>query len=197
MRRFFILMGSCVFLLTGCNRSSQKYDKAYFDFDSLISVQVADLIKSEVTINKRSVINGKNDNSSFVPDSLKLAHELDVFRQLDLINKPLFRNAYEIKDGEKDNKSNLLIRSYTAKSPSPVAYVKFYYTSSPRELKKIESVFHDKNSLYDTRRNLILEFDDSSGSILLSRYQLSGAQKMILSDAVNFSVDVSFSSGID
>lgn len=195
MIRIFCLISSCAFLLSACNRANQKYDKVYFDFDSLINVQVAELLKAQSTISKTSVINAKEDDSSFVPDSLKLANELDVFRQLDLINKPLYRNAYEIKDGEKDTKSNLLIRSYTAKTPSPVPFVKFYYQSSPREVKKIESVFHEENTLYNTRRNLLLEFDDSSGSLLLTGYQLSGTQKMILNDTVNFSVNVSFSSG--
>jgi hypothetical protein len=49
--------------------------------------------------------------------------------------------------------------------------------------------------LYDTRRNLLLEFEDSSGSLLLKGYQLSGTQKMILNDTVSFSVHVSFSPG--
>jgi hypothetical protein len=195
MSRIFFLICSCAFILSACNRANQKYDKAYFDFDSLINVQVAALLKAQATISKKSMINGKEDDSSFVLDSLKLANELDAFRQLDVINKPLYRNIYQIEDGQKDYKSNLLIRSYTAKSPSPVHFVKFYYRSSPRELKKIESVFHEENSLYDTRRNLLLEFDDSTGSLLLSGYQLSGTQKMILNDTVNFSVNVSFSSG--
>ena len=195
MNRVFFLICSCAFFISACNRSNQQYDKAYFDFDSLINVQVAGLLKVQSTITKRSMINGKEDDSSFVLDSLKLANELDVFRQLDLINRPLYRNTYQIEDGVKDTKSNLFIRSYTAKSPSPVPFVKFYYRSSPRELKKIESVFYEENSLYDTRRNLLLEFDDSTGSLLLSGYQLSGTQKMILNDTVNFSVNVSFSSG--
>ncbi len=190
----FLLICSCAFIFFSCNRANQKYDKAYFDFDSLINVQVAGLLKAQSIINKKSRINEKEDDSSFTPDSLNLANELDVFRQLDLINKPLFRNAYEIKDGEKDSKSNLLIRSYTAKAPSPVPFVKFYYRSSPHEIKKIESVFQEENTLYRTRRNLLLEFDDSSGPLLLKRYQLSGIQKMILNDTVNFSVSVSFSS---
>ncbi len=195
MSRIFLLICSFAFILSACNRANQKYDKAYFDFDSLINMQVAELVKIQSTIRKKSIINGKEDDSSFVPDSLKLANELDVFRQVDIINKPLYRNAYEIKDGEKDTKSNLLIRSYTAKVPSPVPFVRFYYQPSSREIKKIESVFHEENTLYDTRRNLLLEFDDSSGSLLLKAYQLSGTQKMILNDTVNFSVNVSFSSG--
>lgn len=195
MSRIFLLICSFAFILSACNRANQKYDKAYFDFDSLINMQVAELVKIQSTIRKKSIINGKEDDSSFVPDSLKLANELDVFRQVDIINKPLYRNAYEIKDGEKDTKSNLLIRSYTAKVPSPVPFVRFYYQPSSHEIKKIESVFHEENTLYDTRRNLLLEFDDSSGSLLLKAYQLSGTQKMILNDTVNFSVNVSFSSG--
>lgn len=195
MRSVFFLTFSCTLLLSGCNRANQKYDKVYFDFDSLINAQVANLLKAQSTISKKSVINGKEDDSSFIPDSLKLANELDVFRQLDLINKPLFRNAYEITDGNKDTKSNLLIRTYTATSPSPVSFVKFYYRSSPRELKKIESVYHEENTLYDTKRNLTMEFDDISGTLLLSGYQLCGTQKMILNDTVKFSVTVAFSSG--
>jgi hypothetical protein len=195
MSRIFFLLCSFTFLLSACNRTSQEYDKVYFDFDSLINVQAAELLKAQSTISKKSIINGKQDDSSFIPDSLNLANELDVFRQLDLINKPLYRNSYEIRDGEKDTRSNLLIRTYTAKSPSPVSFVKFYYRSSPRDLKKIESVFHEENTLYDTKRNLLLEFDDISGTPLLSGYELSGTQKMILNDTVNFSVRVSFSSG--
>jgi hypothetical protein len=195
MNRVFLVICFCAFIFSACDRTNQKYDKAYFDFDSLINMQVAELVKIQSTIRKKSIINEKEDNSSFVPDSLKLANELDVFRQVDIINKPLYRNAYEIKDGEKDTKSNLLIRSYTAKVPSPVPFVRFYYQSSSRDIKKIESVFHEENTLYDTRRNLLLEFDDSSGSLLLKGYQLSGTQKMILNDTVNFSVSVSFSSG--
>jgi len=193
MGRIVFLIFSLVFFLSACNRSNLKYDKPYFDFDSLINVQVAELLKAQSTIGKKSIVNGKQDDSSFVPDSLSLANELDVFRQLDLINKPLYRNTYEIKDGEKDTRSNLLIRTYTAKSPSPVPYVKFYYRPSSLDLKKIESVYHEENTLYATRRNLLLEFDDISGTPVLSGYQLSGTQKMILNDTVNFSVNVSFS----
>ena len=194
MTRIVLVICFCVFLFS-CNRANQKYDKAYFDFDSLIEAQVTALLKAQTTISKKSLITGKEDSSTFVPDSLALANELDVFRQLDLINKPLYRSGYEISDGEKDTKSNLLIRSYTSKTPSPVPYVKFYYQSSSNELKKIESVFREENALYDTKRNLLLEFDNNTGVLLLSGYSLSGTQKMILNDTVNFAVTVSFSAG--
>jgi hypothetical protein len=195
MRVFFFLLAGCALSVIACNKENQLYDKAYFDFDSLISVQENVLMKSGITISKIAAINGKRDSSFFVPDSLKLAHELDVFRQLDIINKPLYRNSYDVKDGVKDTRSNLLIRSYTTQSPSPVPYVKFYYQGSPRDIKKIETLFNEENALYNTSRRLILLFDDSSGSPRLSGYQLIGSQKMILSDSVSFSVNASFSPG--
>ena len=195
MGRVFILICPCLFLLFSCNRTNQQYDKPYFDFDSLVEAQVAELAKAHPTINKKSVINGKADDSSFVPDRVNIANELDVFRQLDLINKPLYKSMYEIRDGEKDIKSNLLVRTYLAKIPSPVPFVKFYYQPSPLILKKIESVFQEHNPLFDTRRTLMLAFDDSNGAVLISGYQLHGTQKMILNDTVHFSVEVSFLSG--
>ncbi len=195
MRKFYFLFSSFAFLLSSCDRVDQQYDKAYFDFDSLINVQVLELGKAKANFSKKSTIGSKNDNSSFVPDSLSLANELDIFRQLDLINKPLYRKSYNVKVGEKDTKSNLLIRSYTAKTPSPVPYVKLYYQSSPLDIRKIESSYHEKNALYNTSRKLTLLFDDSSGFGLLRGYQITGTQKMILSDTVYFSVEVSVSPG--
>ena len=124
-----------------------------------------------------------------------IANELDVFRQLDLINKPLYKSMYEIRDGEKDIKSNLLVRTYRAKNTSPIPFVKFYYRSSPRILKRIESVFQEHNPLFDTKRTLMLVFDDGNESVIISGYQLKGTQKMILNDTVHFSVEVSFLSG--
>jgi hypothetical protein len=195
MGRVLIFICPWFFLLFSCNRTNQQYDKPYFDFDSLVQAQVAELVKARSTIKKKSVINGKADDSSYVPDSVKIANELDVFRQLDLINKPLYKSMYEIRDGEKDIKSNLLVRTYLAKIPSPVPFVKFYYQPSPPILKKIESVFQEHNPLLDTRRTLMLAFDDGNGSVLISGYQMSGTQKMILNDTVHFSVEVSFLTG--
>ncbi|MBL7873218.1 MAG: hypothetical protein JNM78_16485 [Cyclobacteriaceae bacterium] len=179
-------------LSAACNNQNKSYDKVYFDFDSLINVQVNVLAKAELTLTKSVSLDGKNDQSSHATDSTLVAQELDVFRQLDLINKPLYRNMYEVTDGEKDNQSNLSIRRYKAKTPAPVAFVTFYYHKDFKQIKKIESVYHETNSLYASKRQLQLEFDDSSGAMLLSKYKMTGSQKMILSDSVKFTIEASF-----
>jgi hypothetical protein len=120
---------------------------------------------------------------------------------LDVVNKPIYRASYKITDGEKDTKSNLLIRTYTfvSKGPndkSPVPYIRFYYQQSPLHPKRIESVYFEENSLYATERNLLMEFDDITGTSLLSKYKMQGVQKLILNDTTHFNVEVTFSQGL-
>ena len=173
--------------LVGCQQVDRKYDKAYFDFDSLVNIQVKKISLTGDSIHKAANMDGKADESVFLADSSALAHELDVFRQLDVINKPLYKEAYKITS-EKDAKSNLSVRNYTSSIKSPVSFVRFYYQNDFRRLKKIESSYKELNSLYFTQRQLILEFDDTSGEPLLMNYSISGSQKMILNDSVKFLV---------
>jgi hypothetical protein len=183
---------SAILLLVACNKQNEKYDKVYFDFDSLINAQVNELAKAHSTLTKSVLLDGKRDESSHTTDSTLLAQELDVFRQLDLINKPLYRNTYKVTDGEKDTQSNLSMRSYKAKEPAPIAFVNFYYHNDFKQIKKIESVYQETNSLYATKRQLRLEFDDLTGTMLLTKYRMTGSQKMILSDSVQFTIEASF-----
>lgn len=188
MRTLFCLI-ILALLVSGCIKKDLQRDSEYFNFDSLINSQVDALVKAKSTLTKSVLLNGKTDQSMIAMDSALLAQELDVFRQLDWINKPLYKNAYEILDGEKDSQSNLTIRRYKAKEIAPVPFVTFYYQNNFNKIKKIESVFREANSLYATERQMVLEFDDTSGNLLLSKYRLKGGQKMILSDSVLFDIE--------
>jgi hypothetical protein len=170
-----------------CKQANLTYNKPYFDFDSLVNVQIKKISNTKDSIRKDAVIDGKQDHSSFLIDSTRLAHEWDVFRQLDVINKPLYKGNYEITEG-KDTKSNLRVRTYRSKIKSPVPYVRFYFHSGFQNLKKIESNYQEENALYFTERDLMIELDDLSGEPLIKRYSIMGSQKMILSDSVKFSI---------
>jgi len=196
MKQVFFL-GAVVLLMWSCNRSEATYDKPYFDFDSLISIQQQALLQTKATITKTVTLDTAKEEITFEADSLILVKELDVFRQLDIINKPGFKNKYKISDGEKDSHSNLTIRKYEAlEKNAPVQFVLFYYQKEFSRLHKIESTYRENNTLYGTERNLLLEFDDISGKSLLAHYRLTGVQKMILSDTITFSVDGVFVPGI-
>jgi hypothetical protein len=183
---FLILAAS----FAACRQANLKYDKPYFDFDSLITAQIKKA-NTKDSIHKEATMDGNHDTTSFLLDSTKLAHEWDAFRQLDVINKPLYRSAYKITE-EKDTKSNLMVRAYTwngnLKSNPPVPFVRFYFHTDFKNLKKIESKFQDENALYFTDRNLTLCFNDLSGEPLISEYSIKGSQQMILSESVKFSV---------
>lgn len=181
-------------LLLSCRPSDLKeYDKPYFDFDSLVNSQIKFVSSKKAAISKISQLDNKQDTSRFALDSARLAHEWDVFQQLDVINKPMYRGHYEITEGQ-DTKSNLRVRSYVAKVKSyntikfPIPFVRFYFHENFKKLIRIESKYIEQNALYFTSRNLVLEFDEHSGIPLIQHYLIKGSQKMILSDSVKFSI---------
>jgi len=182
------------FAMMSCRPANlQEYDKPYFDFDSLVNKQIQMFSTRKDSIRKVAELDAKKSVSSFVIDSTHLAHEWDVFRQLDWINKPLFKGNYEITEGA-DTKSNLMVRSYVAKKSSnrsikfAVPFVHFYYQNDFKNLKRIESQYEEQNALYYTNRKLSIVFDDAGGKRLINYYTIKGSQKMILSDSVKFSI---------
>ena len=179
---------ACVVLLFSCNRQNLKYDKSYFDFDSLVNNQVQQIASAKARVIKKTFLNGKNDSTILLPDTTHWKHELDAFQQLDVINKPLFKGNYQAINQEDDH-SKLLVRSFTTKMKSPVPEVKFFYQDGYMKLKRIESVFNESNVLYSTSRKLTLEFEEQQGMAMISKYRVQGFQKMILSDSVKFSIE--------
>jgi hypothetical protein len=183
----FFWVSVLAYFLFSCNQENKKYNKPYFDFDSLVHYQIQKLVTAKASVAKRTFLNGKKDSTTLVPDTAQWKHELDVFHQLDVINKPMYKGNYQQNTGADDH-SNLMVRSLTARIKSPVMQVKFFYQDDKR-LKRIESVFTEGNVLYSTSRKLTLEFEEQQGVPLISGYHVRGFQKMILSDSVLFSID--------
>lgn len=182
------LLGALFTLLVSCNRENLKYDKPYFDFDSLVNNQVQQIASAKASLIKKTFLKGKRDSTILLPDTAQWKHELNAFQELDIINKPLFKGNYQSKDQEDDH-SNLLVRSFVTKMKSPVPEIKFFYQDGNMKLKRIESVFNESNVLYSTSRKLTLEFEEQQGSAMISKYKVQGFQKMILSDSVAFSIE--------
>lgn len=181
---FFIVL-----LAVGCQQQEVNR-KRYFDLDSLVSAQVIYLSKSKASLKKEATISGKSSSSVNTLDSTAWSHELDVFRQLDLINRPIYSDVYDTSDGGKDSKSNLLIRAYEAPANSTVPYLRLFYQTTPTRLKKLEAVYQETNSLYNSQRKLKMYFDDTIGKPYLTGYFIDGHQKMILGDSVHYTIQV-------
>jgi hypothetical protein len=180
-----LLMLLVLTLLASCQRNSQQAESY---FDSLVVAQVVNLSKAKASLVKKARLDGKEDQSTFTPDSTTWENELDIFRQLSVFERPAYRQAYRIEDGLKDGTSNLIIRRYQATQEIPVPELRFYYFNQLRNLKKIEATYRQQNLLYVTTRHLTMEFEEVNGKALLIAYRIEGAQKMFLGDSVKFSI---------
>lgn len=178
----FLLIGLC-----SCNEK-KPIAKSYFNVDSLMNVQLVQLTAKAASVTKRIKINDLEETVKIKPDSALWAHELAIFKHLDILNKPIYATAYEVIDGTKDSNSNLTLRIYHAKREVPVTVFKLYYQDSFDKLRRIEATSEESNALYFTTRKFVLTFDDLAGGIVLQRYAVEGFQKMILSDTVRFSL---------
>ena len=174
------------FLAGACSQKKISADK-YFDFDGLIDDQISQLSQRMRVLDKVADMGGLKSDTTFLPSGKGWESELEIFRELETINKPTYQKVYKVEDSMEDTKSNLKIRQYSSAS-SPVTSVKFYYQNEFEKLKKIEANIVEKNLLYFNSRSLTMEFDEEDGKPLLIRYTMNGFQKMVFSEQVQFSV---------
>jgi hypothetical protein len=173
--------------LVSC-QNNEVINKKYFDMDGLIDTQVNYLVQSRASITKSASVDTANDISTFIPNEESWSNELAVFRHLELINKPIYKEAYKEIDGIKDSNSNLTLRILNAKVKVPVKQFKIYYQNNPERVRKIEASIIEENALYYSSRKFSIELDDHQDNLVLSKYTIQGVQKMILRDSVRFSI---------
>ncbi len=176
---FLIVMMSC--------QQQQRTEIKYYNIDSLITSQLDILNSIKPSITKVATIDSTQDQSTFTPDSTLWANELAVYRHLDVINKPIYVDAYNVSD-EQDSNSNLKVRAFTAIKDVPLKSLRIYYQDTPDKVKRIEASLNEQNSLYYSSRKFSIELDDLNNQMALIRFSVEGTQKMILRDSVNFSI---------
>lgn len=162
--------------------------KKYFDIDSLIDKQLEHLIQRNASLSKKASIDSVTDETTFRPDSASWANEMEVFRHLDVINKPIYDGVYTITDGIKDPNSNLLVKSFVANREIPVRSLKLYYQDQSGKLRKVEADLSEENALYFTSRSFSIELEDWNEQMVISKCRVEGVQKMILRDSVHFAI---------
>lgn len=174
-------------LLTGCE--SGREASTFYAVDSLVSAQIRTLTDAKAVLHKEATLGGQTDRSVYTPkDTTAWTDELDVFRQLQEINKPVNREIYIVDDGLYDPGSNLMVKAFTATEPLPVMSMRIYYDNSIRKPRKIEAVYAEANSLYQSSKTLLMEFQQINNKTVLTSYTIEGGQKMIMRDSVTFSV---------
>ncbi|HEY5919702.1 MAG TPA: hypothetical protein VIU13_19920 [Chryseolinea sp.] len=177
-----ILIGS----LFSC--SDGKKTKAMYPVDSLLQAQANYLSVKKAHLKKTVLLGGKEEEISLYPkDIIAWRNELEIFTALDVINKPINRSYYSIED-LSDSRSNLKVKSFTTTEDLPVRFIKIYYYQSPNKLRRLEAQFKESNSLYTSSRDLTMDFQQFGDTIVLTSYNISGGQKMLLDDTVQYHI---------
>lgn len=182
-----IFVGFLLLSLCSCNEK-KPLQSSYFNIDSLISTQTQQLAMKAASVSKTVAINDLEETLVMKPDSASWAHELGIFKQLEMLNKPIHAAVYGVTDGVKDSHSNLKLRIYHATQQVSIKEFKFYYQDRFEKLRRIEAASEESNALYLTERKFVLTFDNQPEGLALRHYAVSGFQKMILGDTVRFSL---------
>lgn len=178
-----------VVVLSSCE-TTRRNTKYYYPLDSILTEQVQYLTLSHATLSKKASIDGKEEATSFVPkDTTRWKYELDVFAELNDINKPANVGKYHTNKGLKDSNSNLLIYTIESTETLPVVFLKVYYLDNLSNIRKIEGLYREESSLLQSSRHLSMEFEKINNKIVLTSYSIKGGQKMLLGDSVQFTVN--------
>jgi len=166
---------------------TERTPVAFYPIDSLITAQAQNLAEMRAGLFKEALLRGKADTLTYTPDdSLAWIHELDIFRKLDIINKPVNRDSYNISDGLLDPGSNLTVKAFTTEKELPVVYLKIYYQGSIGKPRKIEALYDEANLLHQSARLLSMHFHQIENRTVLTSYSVRGGQQVVLGDSVTF-----------
>lgn len=184
-----IAVAVSLFFLSACE--GQRRPAGFYPVDSLITAQADYLATTKAGLFKEALLGGEADTLTYTPgDSMAWSNELDIFRKLDIVNKPVNSDSYIISDGLFDPGSNLKIKAITAdkafEEELAVVYLKIYYQGSILKPRKIEALYDEKNLLYKSARLLSMHFHQVENKTVLTSYSIKGGQKVILGDSVAF-----------
>lgn len=170
--------------------SSCKQERSvsgYYPVDSLLKEQIQLLTNTSVSLQKEAWINSAHQDTLIVSlDSATWSNELDMFNEIDWINRPINQGGYTILDQQNDPYSNLIIREYRANKNRTIQYLKLYYQDTPTKLRKLESLYEMESALLFSKRKLTMEFTDLYNKNILSSYSVEGKQKLVMGDSVHY-----------
>lgn len=186
MKTLFVII--LVVSVAACTPSSKKTAPNELEIDSLISFQVTLLAEKSVSLSKSAAVSAHRSDTVLTPNFTQWSGELEVFRDLGLLNHTLYKGSYRIEDPLDDPRSNLSIRRFTNNS-APLRSLQVYYQGDLARIRQLTGIIEEVNPLYSAHRELTMRFDEWNGQLALSSYSVAGFQKVALRDTVWFSVN--------
>jgi hypothetical protein len=172
-------------VIQACNNQRIKEEPTdwYYDVQSLLKSQTEQLEELKPVVKKTIEIDGVKESHELVFNKKEWQNELDIFNLAD-INKPVLKDQYEAVKRSMANGAELIYRPVNQEAQG---IVQLRLVMDPQEVvKKLEANYVEKNYLYSSQKVLTLEFDNVEGSPVLKSYKVSGTQKMIMKNQVDF-----------
>jgi hypothetical protein len=94
-------MIACIAIAFSACSDGTQTSKLY-NIDSLLAKQVSMLAAGKPKLNKHAALGGKSDTLTYIPDSAAWSRELEIFHQLDVMNKPVHKSKYLVDDNLYD-----------------------------------------------------------------------------------------------
>lgn len=172
----------CMIFLLACEKKNEQ--RQLFAVNELLDQQINLLASAKATLQKTAIIGNDTNSVTFSPkDSSAWSRELDIFRELDVVNKPIHRSAYTIQEQRGDGGSQPYSKEFVSTKDVPVPLIRIYYHAN--KIKKLEAIYRQKTSLYKSSRYLSMTWDEGVQPVL-THYSIKGGQKMILGDTMVF-----------
>ncbi len=169
--------------------ASRQDEVVFFPIDSLINTQIKVLAAREAGLQKQATLGGVMEEKEYTPrDTTAWQKELNIFSELNIINKPANRSSYVVRDGLIDANSNLTVKTFTDTTDQPVRYLRIYYRHTTSKPRIVEARYETDHALYTTARIMRMEFQTIDGVLTLTAYSINGGQKMMLGDSVTYSI---------
>ena len=176
---FFVI---ALFVLS-CQERVLTQSSSQINIDSLLHYQIEFLSQRKVSLLKNSVIN--RDSASTSISDVNWETELESFRAIDLLNKPIYADQYEI-ELDQDIKSNLKVKTWTAKRPLPLRSVRVLFLENPYQIKSLEAEIAQENRLFNSSKTLTLDFNVLGIKASIISYRIRGQQKFFGGDSQTY-----------
>jgi hypothetical protein len=160
----------------------------FYPVDSLLDNQVRQLTRSRATLSKIARMGQEESAAEYIPaDTTGWQKELEVFYQINAINKPVNKSSYSIEN-RRDESTGLQLKTFYSSEEVPVRMLKVYFRDTPLLPDMIEASVTEVNSMFKGTRNLQLKFAQENDNIVLTGYTIDGGQKMFLADSVRYNI---------
>lgn len=182
---------SILFLgLLACKPSLEVKQKDQFNFDSLVRVQAKWLNHQDVDLKKLTSVGNVNVVESILDSNkIKWEKELAPFLVIDWVNKPAYRDNYQVSILQ-DDKSNLKIKYWNAEAKGPpIRTLKVSYLNKLDKIKSIEAVLEEESLGFTSHKQMRLQFSLFGGKTVLESYKISAYQKFFIGGGEYFTIE--------